>query len=169
MHLRRVRPIQDGCPRVLRHFELDRTPGLALDDRNPISDSAADHEVSDPQTDEIAAPELAVDREVEEGDVSQVSRKFETRSDGPDLFWQKRALLADEPALVPWRAYGSRCWELDSGHDEVSIQPSRTRHRHRADAHILVPLDQRPLRERTNRRRCSAVVRFEPFPEVAQP
>jgi hypothetical protein len=64
---------------------LDRTPGFPLDDRNPIADGAADHEVSDPQSDEIAAPELAVDREVEEGDVSQVPRKFETRSDGPDL------------------------------------------------------------------------------------
>ena len=79
---------------------MDRTPGFPLDDRNPIADHAADHEVGDPQPYEIAAPELAVDREVEDSEIAQVPRKFETRSDGPNLLWLKRPLLADKtPAL----------------------------------------------------------------------
>jgi hypothetical protein len=69
--------------------------------------------------------------------VAQVVCELEPRANGPDLPWQERAFLADQPPLVPRRTLRSGCWKLDSGHGEVSIQPSHTRHRHRANARIL--------------------------------
>jgi hypothetical protein len=86
---------------------------------------------------QVTAAKLAVDREVEQRQVSQFVGKLEPGANGPDLPWQKRTFLADQRPLVPRRALRSGCWKLGFGHGEVSIQPSHTRHRHLAAARIL--------------------------------
>jgi hypothetical protein len=48
------------------------------------------------QTDEIASSELAVDRKVEQGEISFPTVQLKPNSNGPDLFRLQRALLADE-------------------------------------------------------------------------
>jgi hypothetical protein len=53
------------------------------------------------QIDEIAAAQLAVDREVEHGQVSNLMRVLKLNSDGPDVLRLQRWLLTDQLAFVP--------------------------------------------------------------------
>src|SRR5664279_4187455 len=57
-------PVLDRRPGLLREFESDRSAGLFLDDRCAVAQSAADAQIIDLQTDEVASPEFAVDRQV---------------------------------------------------------------------------------------------------------
>jgi len=52
---------------LLGDFELDRSPCLFLNHSATFSHPSAGPYVVDLQADEIAAPEFAVDREVEQG------------------------------------------------------------------------------------------------------
>lgn len=79
------------------------------------------------------------DRAVEEGEIPEVSREFEPRADRPDLLRLLRALLADEPVLVPRRARRSDGRKLGSGHQLASIEPSQLKRRHRAGPCIMPP------------------------------
>ncbi len=90
--------------RVPRHFELNGPIGLALYDRDALANAITDDKIGDPQSDEVTSTKLAVDGEVEERQVAEVACKFEPRSNGPDLFGQKRAFLSERsmnPTL--WR------------------------------------------------------------------
>jgi hypothetical protein len=53
------------------------------------------------QADEIAAPQFAVDGQVEHGKVADGMRILEVDTDGPDVLWLKGRLLAYELSLVP--------------------------------------------------------------------
>src|SRR6476619_420279 len=100
-HLRQ--PIMDRGPGLLHDFELDRSPCLLLDHGATVSHPAAGAYVVDLQADEIAASELAVDREVEQGKISlpALQLKLKPNPNGPDIFRLERALLANQTALVP--------------------------------------------------------------------
>jgi len=95
------RPITDRGPGLLHDFELDRSPCLFLDHGATVSHPAAGAYVVDPQADEIAASQLAVDREVEQGKISFPALQLKPNPNGPDIFRLERALLADQAALVP--------------------------------------------------------------------
>ena len=97
-HRRPIHPSRDRSTGVFRDFELNRAARLALDDRYAFADTIADNELGDPRTDEVAAPQLAVDGEIEKSEIAKVAREFEARSDRPDLFRQQRPFLANEPA-----------------------------------------------------------------------
>jgi hypothetical protein len=58
-------PFADGSTGLLRNLELHRAASLLLNDGRAIANSPASKHVIDPQRDEIAAPELAVDSEIE--------------------------------------------------------------------------------------------------------
>ena len=60
----------DCATSLLRHFELDRPPGLLLDHGGAIPHPASDVYVIDLQRDEIAAAQLAIDREIEQSEVA---------------------------------------------------------------------------------------------------
>jgi hypothetical protein len=64
----------------------------------------ADSDVIDPKADEIAAAKLAVDGEVEHRQIAFAVLDLKSDTNGPDLFRPKRALLANETALVPRRS-----------------------------------------------------------------
>ena len=66
----RVQPVLQRGASLLRDFELNRAAGLALDDCRPVSHVSADGDVIDPKDDEIAAPKLAVDSEVDHGQIA---------------------------------------------------------------------------------------------------
>jgi hypothetical protein len=58
-------------------------------------------DIADAQADEIAAAELAVDGQVEQGKVTDGMCILEVDTDGPDVLWLERGLLADQLPRVP--------------------------------------------------------------------
>jgi hypothetical protein len=45
--------------------------GLLLDDDSPVADHATGHKLTDPNFDDVAASQLAVDREVEQRSIAE--------------------------------------------------------------------------------------------------
>jgi len=70
---------------VLRNFELNRPIGLALNDRDPLTDPVADDKIADPPFDEVTPAKLAVDGEIEECQVTEITREFKPGPNGPNL------------------------------------------------------------------------------------
>ena len=101
LQLRLLDPGGDRSPRRLGQFKLHRPLGLSLHDHRPGQDLVAVRDVANAQIDEIAAAQLAVDREVEHGQVSNLMRVLKVNSDGPDVLRLERWLLADQLAFVP--------------------------------------------------------------------
>ena len=66
-----------------------------------VTDPAADADIIDLQLHEIAAPEFAVDREVEQGEVAGSALHLEPDPDRPHVLRLQRALLPDEAPFVP--------------------------------------------------------------------
>ena len=58
-------------------------------------------DIADSQSHEIARPELAVDREIEERELTRVLLQLKSDSDRPDLALLERCFLAHQFALVP--------------------------------------------------------------------
>src|ERR1700704_2567685 len=85
------------CGRISgRRRRRSRPAGLFLDHRPPIAHPAAGAHVIDLQRDEIAAAQLAVDREVEQGEIALATLKLKPDPDRPDLLRLERAFLADQ-------------------------------------------------------------------------
>jgi hypothetical protein len=82
----RVQPVLQRGASLLRDFEPNRTAGLALYDCRPVSHVSANGDVIDPKADEIAAPKLAVDGEVEHRQITFVLLDLKSDANGPDLF-----------------------------------------------------------------------------------
>ncbi len=74
-------PGEDAVARSLRHLEANRRSRLLLNDQRSASHDAAGQHVANPQLNEIAAPELAVDCEVEESKVSRSALPFQMEPD----------------------------------------------------------------------------------------
>jgi hypothetical protein len=94
-------PVMDRGPSLLRDFELDWSPCLFLNHSATVPHPAAGAYVVDLQADEIAASELAVDRKVEQGEISFLALQLKPNPNCPDIFRLERALLPDQAALVP--------------------------------------------------------------------
>jgi len=84
-----------------RNLELHWPAGLLLDYRRAIANSPASEHVIDPQPDEIAAPELAVDRQIEHRKIASAALHLQLYSNGPDILRLQRALLTDQASPVP--------------------------------------------------------------------
>src|SRR5262245_36907494 len=89
--------------RDLCQFEPDWPARLSLPDVGAIDCVAVGCHVIDAQRDEIAAPQLAVDGEVEQGQVAPSPVQLQLRADQPHVPWPQRRLRARELALVPSR------------------------------------------------------------------
>jgi hypothetical protein len=70
--LRRPNPVLQRVARLLGDLELHRTQGLLLHHHRPRGNLLAMSDIAYPQFDQIAAPQLAVDCQVEERKVTQV-------------------------------------------------------------------------------------------------
>ena len=98
-HLWTANPIPNGSPRVLRNLELDGPFCLTLDDPNTFADPLSGNEISDLQSNKVTPAQLAVDRKIEKRQISEIVREFKSGADGPDLFREQRAFLADKGPL----------------------------------------------------------------------
>lgn len=97
-------PQQPSCEAragVRGNFKLHRPPGLPLNDHCAFADRSSGHEIANLQLNEIATPQLAIDREVEQGSVSEPLLAIKEESDRPDLLLGKRPLSADGSACIP--------------------------------------------------------------------
>jgi hypothetical protein len=56
--------------------------------------------VIDHYRDKVAAPELAIDREVEQGEIACEVIDLELRSDRPDVLWPKRRFRSRDLPLI---------------------------------------------------------------------
>lgn len=59
-------------PSWLEDRELDRSFRLSLDDRSALSDGITARQIASAETNQVEAPQLAVDREIEHGTVSKM-------------------------------------------------------------------------------------------------
>ena len=75
-HLRRSDPDQYRLTCIFCELELHAPLGLALDHRNSFSHTVILHKVAHLKFDQITAAQFAVDRDVEQGKVSQIAREF---------------------------------------------------------------------------------------------
>lgn len=104
------KPRLDRSSGLLGDLELHRTACLLLNDGRAVTDPAADADIVDLQPHEIAAPEFAVDREVEQGEVAGSALYLEPDPDRPHVLRLQRALLPNEAPFVPGIA--TRCRRL---------------------------------------------------------
>jgi hypothetical protein len=80
-------------------FELDRSAGFPLDYRGAVPDWAPDAHVADLEPNEVTAPQLAVEGQIEQSAIASTLFELKPDADRPDLLWLQRALLADKAAL----------------------------------------------------------------------
>ena len=91
------KPIENGRAGRLEKFELHGRPGLLLDDHGSSPDAAAAHQIADPHFHEVAATQLAVDRQIEKRAISKPLLAFEPKADRPDLLGLERPLCSIQP------------------------------------------------------------------------
>jgi hypothetical protein len=72
-----------------------RTVTLLLPHCGAIDRIPAGRNVLDPKCDDIAAPQLAVDCQIEYGEVSRASVHLQSGTDRPDMLWPQWWLLAN--------------------------------------------------------------------------
>ena len=88
--------IVEDLPRLLRQLKsnLTRPTGLLLPHCGAIDRMPAWFNVLDPERDD-AAPQLAVDCQIEHCQVTRPSVDLQSGTDRPNMFWPQRWLLAD--------------------------------------------------------------------------
>jgi hypothetical protein len=86
---------------LLRHLELDGLAGLLLADGRTIDSVTMRSKVLHFQADNVTASELAIDGEIEHGQVARSPRDLQLGANRPDVLRPERRLGADQFALVP--------------------------------------------------------------------
>ena len=95
------KPRQQAGPSVWKQFELNRPTGFLLHHDCTRSDLPAADNVADLHLYQVAPPQFAVDRQVEQRPISQAAALIEVKSDLPYLLRFQRALRADGPSGIP--------------------------------------------------------------------
>jgi hypothetical protein len=85
---------------------------------------APDAHVVHPQPHEVAAPQLAIDGEIEQSKVASALFKLEPDADWPNLPRSQRTLLTNQAALVPGR-FGKADERWDRGVHGWLLDPAR--------------------------------------------
>jgi hypothetical protein len=93
-------PRPQGFPCRLGDLKLDGALGLVLHDDGARCDLIAVADVADPQCDEVATPELAVDAQVEERQLAHAVLHLEPHPKCPDVLELEWSLLPDDLALA---------------------------------------------------------------------
>src|SRR5215212_10058053 len=96
-----MNPALQCVARLLRDLELDGVPRLVLHNSRSGANSPAQGDVCDPQVDQVAASQLTVEREIEQGQVTQALSHLQSDANGPDLFQLEGRFGAHKPAPVP--------------------------------------------------------------------
>ena len=92
---------QHRLPRLLGDFKPDRSTGLPLPDCRPINAHTIWSNFLCSQPDDITAAQLAVDRQVEQREITGLVGQLQPGSNGPDMFGLQGWFLASQPSLVP--------------------------------------------------------------------
>jgi hypothetical protein len=72
-----------------------------MNNRRTVTDSGIHDQLADLQSDEITAPGLAVDRQVEHREIADPLLALKMQVDGPDLLGLEGRLWPNEASLVP--------------------------------------------------------------------
>src|SRR5258708_12742047 len=88
-------------------FKPEGPGSFLLPDRCAIRRVAAGSDILDPDGNDVAATKLAVDCQIEHGEVTNSAFDLELRSNGPDVFWTQRRLCPGQLALVPGQPFCS--------------------------------------------------------------
>jgi len=72
----RLQIIIDGFAGLLGEFEAHRSPGLVLTDGCPVHGIATRRDIAQPEADQIASAQLAVDSEVEQRQIALAPRQL---------------------------------------------------------------------------------------------
>ena len=119
------KPIANCCSRLFGDLELDRPARFPLDYRGSVLHPVPDAHVAYPQPHEVAAPQLAIDGEIEQSKVASALFKLEPDADCPDLPRSQRTFLINEAALVPGH-FGKADERWDRGLRGCLLDPART-------------------------------------------
>jgi hypothetical protein len=119
------KPIANCCSRLFGDLELDRPARFPLDYRGSVLHPVPDAHVAYPQPHEVAAPQLAIDGEIEQSKVASALFKLEPDADCPDLPRSQRTFLTNEAALVPGH-FGKADERWDRGLRGCLLDPART-------------------------------------------
>jgi hypothetical protein len=111
------KPRQQAGPSVWKQFELNRPTCFLLHHDRTRSDLPAGDKVADLHLHQVAAPEFAVDRQVEQRPISQAAALIEVKSDLPYLLRFQRALRADGLSGIPDLALGGSGFGFRHLHD----------------------------------------------------
>jgi len=77
--------VVDRLPGLLGDFEFDRPACLLLADCRPVHGVAVRGDILDLQAHNVAAAELAVDRDIEERQIPSAAGDLKARPDRPDV------------------------------------------------------------------------------------
>jgi hypothetical protein len=80
----------DRLAGLFAQFKSDGSPGFLLSDRCAIGRVTACGDILDPNGDDITAAKLAVDCQIEHGQVASAAFDLEFRPDRPDMFGRSR-------------------------------------------------------------------------------
>jgi len=108
--------VVDRLAGLLGQFEFDGPTSFSLSDGRSINGVAMWSNVFDFEADDIAATKLAVDRKVEQRQVSCSISDLKARADGPDVLWLERRLCAGQPTFVPKCRVAGLCFEIFGFH-----------------------------------------------------
>jgi hypothetical protein len=93
--------IIDRLAGLLCHLEPDRLAGLPLAHGCPIDRMTMRSNVLDPQADNVASSELAIDGQIEHREVACAPSDLQLGTDRPDVLRPERRLGADQFTFVP--------------------------------------------------------------------
>jgi hypothetical protein len=80
---------------------LNGTLGFLLHHDRSCGNAVAMRDIPNPQLDQVARSQLAIDGQIEQRQVSAVVGKLQSNPDSPDVLELERCLLTDELAFVP--------------------------------------------------------------------
>src|SRR5450631_2534762 len=100
----RLQIVIDRLAGLLAQFESDRPPGFLLSDRCAIRRISAGSDILDPDGDDVTAAKLAVDRQIEHGEVASSAFDLELCPGRPDVLGSQWRLRSRQFALVPRRS-----------------------------------------------------------------
>jgi len=100
-------PLLHRIPGGRCDLELHRALGLVLHHHGTGCHLVAVADVPDLEADEVAAAKLAVDSQIEEGELAHPALHLQANTEGPDVLELERCLPTDDLALVPRLAMNS--------------------------------------------------------------
>jgi hypothetical protein len=100
-----LQPASHNLVGLLRDLELNGPAGLPLHDSSSGSHPLVESYIVDPERDEVTSVQLAVDRQIEKGQIPNAMRHLESDPNGPDFFDFESRLGSNQ--LAPVQSVGA--------------------------------------------------------------